>query len=292
MIIVKISGGLGNQLFQFSFGKFLSKKLHTKVLYDIQTNKVLNDFTPRLLNLSFFNIHLDFATKKDIRKMKRFSRGIWERIERIIILKFPFLNKTYFVESSNHQMISNKYIKDNCYYEGYWQTYNYLLLNDIELRKDISLKNSLSKEKIELAKDIVNSESVSIHIRRGDYITIKKNNDKYNICSMDYYLRAIVYLEKLYKNKLRFYVFSDDIDWAKSNFKDEKFNVMQGNQPGEDIYFMSLCKHNIIANSTFSWWGAWLNSNKNRIVITPKNWYKEYTNDSTIEFIPSDWVQL
>ena len=292
MVVVKISGGHGNQLFQYSFGQYLAKLLKTKVLYDIQTNKILNDFTPRGFGLSSFDIKLEIATQDEIKSLKYFTNGFFERIERMIALKFPFYFNTYYVESSLHKIISYRKIKDNCYYEGYWQTYNYLSINETELRREISIKTNLSKENDDLKKMIINSDSISIHIRRGDYISIKKNNDVFEICSMEYYESAIRYIEKTHDCKLCFYVFSDDIEWARKNFKGDKFRFISGNQPADDIYLMSLCKHNIIANSTFSWWAAWLNSYSDKIVISPKLWYVGKLNKNIANLIPEKWIQM
>lgn len=288
MIIVKLWGGIGNQLFQYSFGKYLSKYLNTEVKYDIQTIQKAKNFTKRSLGILDFNIHIEIASKEDNGKLKYFSKGIFARIERKLSQKLPFLFKTYFVESELHSRIDKSNIKDNCYYDGYWQSYHYL--NQIEsiISTEIILRYPLSKNCQSLISAIKNTESISIHIRRGDYINIKKNFDRFGVCSKHYYESSIQYISKLCENPI-FYIFSDDINWAKENFIGSQYCFVYGNLPSEDMYLMSQCKHNIIANSTFSWWGAWLNNKKDKTIIAPANWYNMKQNNATERLIPETW---
>jgi len=291
MIIVKISGGLGNQLFQYGFGQYLANELKTSVLYDIQTNLSIKDFTPRTLGLLNFKLELNIASKNDIRKIKFFTKGIFDRIERKLVKTIPFINKKYIIESTTTKTKSVFEIKDNCYYDGYWQQFKYLELNESLLKKQIHLNNSFEIENSAIINEIRNSHSVSIHIRRGDYVSIKKNTKIFQKCSKQYYENAIQYFEKR-NYKPVFYIFSDDIVWAKNNFKGDKFKFITGNQPAEDMFLMSLCNHNITANSTFSWWGGWLNSNLDKTVITPKSWYVGELNTIIDVLIPKQWIQI
>ena len=290
MIIIKIFGGLGNQLFQYSFGKYLELKLNTIVKYDIQTNKKIKNFTSRDIELQFLNISLEIATEDEIKKLKYFTSGILSRIERKIAQKLPCIIRSYFVEPSVQTIINYQNLKDNCYYDGYWQSYKYL--SDIEIApyKEISKKNFLVDKETQATK-ILSNESISIHIRRGDYLSIKKNSEIFSVCDMSYYEKAILYITQRLP-KPNFFIFSDDIDWAQRNFFGQQFYFIDGNIPSEDMHLMSLCKHNIIANSTFSWWAAWLNSNKNKIVIAPKQWYIGPLNKSTENLIPNSWIRM
>lgn len=291
MIIVKISGGLGNQLFQYYFGQYLSQKLNTKVLYDIQTIKSISNFTPRALDLSLLNFPLEIASKKDKRKINCFTSGVLDRIARKIAKKTPFLFNKYFVESSLHGTIHYNKLKDNCYYDGYWQSYKYLDPAKTIFLNANNLITSLTEGKTTLINQILNYPSISIHIRRGDYITVQKNFEYFGVCNKKYYEEAILYIIEKVNNPI-FYMFTDDLDWAKENFIGSQYIFITGNNPVEDLYLMSKCKHNIIANSTFSWWGAWLNLNKDKIVIAPKKWYKGKLNSVTTDLIPSSWIQL
>jgi len=290
MIIVKISGGLGNQLFQYTFGQYVAKKTNKDVVYDIQTDLRIANFTPRTLALLNFNLELNVATEKDIRKMRFFSKKSFQRIERKLVQLYPFLNKKYKVEKNFHSEFIQD-VKDNCYYDGYWQSFKYLDLNESLLRSQMVLDAYSLKNKAELIDRISNSQSVSIHIRRGDYISIKANSSIFNLCSLEYYSNAINYINSSFPNA-QYYIFSDDIEWTKLHFIGDQYLFMDGNEPIEDLYMMSLCKHNIIANSTFSWWSAWLNQDRNKIVIAPKQWYVGKQNDFIQELIPNKWIQM
>jgi hypothetical protein len=291
MVIVKIWGGLGNQLFQYNFGKYLASQLSTKVLYDIQIINNHRGFTPRDLNITLINIQLEIASKEDINKMKDCTNGFLSRIERKLAQKFPHLFSSFQVESTPHNIIDSHNLKDNCYYDGYWQNYQYLMTMELIFQNEFSLKSPLSENLKESVEKIKSSQSISIHIRRGDYISIKKNYKFYGVCSKIYYENAIQFITRnLFKPT--FYIFSDDLSWAKENFIGHQYNFITGNQPAEDLYLMSLCKHNIIANSTFSWWGAWLNQNAEKIVIAPKQWYNGELNKNTVDLIPSSWIRM
>lgn len=293
MIIVKISGGLGNQLFQYSFGRSLSIKLNTDLKFDIQTNYNYSFFTKRDVALKHFNIDLNLATKKEIRKLKYFENEFFVRMERKAVQKLPLLNRRYVVQNlfNNQKRIPN--YKDNCYYDGYWQSENYFKSIEDIIRKDLEFKFQINQNNQTIFDDINSNESVSIHIRRGDYITIKANSKLFPVCSIEYYRRGINFFVNKFKNPI-YFVFSDDIDWAKDNFKGNQFRFVDSNLdcPEIDLFLMSRCRNNIIANSSFSWWGAWLNRNKEKIIIAPKNWYNGKLNDSTIDLIPETWIRM
>ena len=137
----------------------------------------------------------------------------------------------------------------------------------------------------------MNSLSISIHIRRGDYLSNTKNSKLYSVCDLKYYKNATEHFTKTYPNPV-FYVFSDDIDWAKTNFTGGQFIFISGNRPSEDMYLMSRCRHNIIANSTFSWGAAWLNQNRGKIVIAPINWYRGKLNEYSRNLVPENWIRI
>ena len=285
MVIVKISGGLGNQLFQYAFGVYIANTLNVVVKYDIQTKLSIRDFTVR--NFGLESLELDIATQEEINKNRIFSVGFLSRIERKLVLLFPLSNRNYLIERGIHKFMDYCYLNDNCYYDGYWQCLQYASL----INKN-SLFNTLFFNPNEsIINQIQNLESISIHIRRGDYISIKKNKEIYHICEIDYYTSAIDYISSKCIRPM-FFIFSDDIEWAKKNFSSANYMFVNGNEPLMDLYLMSLCKHNIIANSTFSWWAAWFNTYSNKIVTAPAKWYKGNLNDNMNEFIPKAWIRL
>ena len=185
-------------------------------------------------------------------------------------------------------------LKGNLYLDGYWQTEMYFKSIRNELLDDFEIKSSPSGENSSMLDLICKSNSVSVHIRRGDYVNNAETFQKHGVSSMEYYNKAINYINKRVENT-HFFIFSDDIEWVRQNFTIKHaihfigFNDASKNF--EDLRLMKNCKHNIIANSSFSWWGAWLNENPNKIVIAPANWFNDIS-VNTNNLIPSDWVSI
>lgn len=294
MIIVKIKGGLGNQLFQYAFGLYLKNSLNSEVFYCIDVDKKNKNLTKRELGISKFNFTLKTVDYKSVERYKLFDSGILDRIEHKLHRLFPILNYNgYVVEPTNHEMISTKFIRNNCFYDGYWQNLNYLKSNNQSLIENLKLKDGIKDENTFNKIKSVENNSVSIHVRRGDYISIKKNADIFSISSIDYYKKAIEIIEKKITNP-EYFIFSDDIEWCKLNFKVGNFHFITGNSAEQDLLLMSKCRHNIIANSTFSWWAAWLNNYENKIVIAPYNWYVDSKLNKRLngDFILDNWLQI
>jgi len=284
MVIVKIWGGLGNQLFQYSFGKYLAAKLCTAVKYDIQTTNSLNSFTQRELAIAAFNVQLDVATAAEINENKYFRNIHFARLERKLAQAFPALLRTHIVESNEPKPFGALHFKDNCYYEGYWQSYKYLAPVEDSLRQQITMKQPLSEAVSTTLREIAAAPSVSIHVRRGDYL----HNKYFATCPMDYYKKAMAYFTE---TGTKFYIFSDDIAWCRENFIGSQYVFITGNENFEDMYLMSYCSHNIISNSTFSWWAAWLNNNAEKITITPRDWHKRH-NEKYNDLLPLHWIKI
>ncbi len=286
MIIVKIWGGLGNQMFQYSFGQYLANRLSVPVKYDIQLANSLSSFVSRDFALSHFNAEAIAATKEEVDKMKYFQNVHWARLERKLAQQLPSLFKHHIVEHNSPRPPEILPVKDDCYYEGYWQSLKYVAPVEKTLRRHFSLKESLSPQALEINNKIVSSYSVAIHVRRADYLTTKD----YEACSIEYYKKAIAYLQERFSG-LSFFVFTDDAPWCKENFPGEEFLVVSGNRHFEDMALMSRCRHAIIANSTFSWWGAWLNENKGKLVIAPEKWHVRH-NEKKAGLFPVDWIKI
>lgn len=289
MIIIKIHGGLGNQMFCYIVYKkilLIGKEIYVDIK---DTYKSHNGY--ELENI--FNIK---TIKADINTSIYYSdsnSNILQRVRRKIFGR----RKTFFKEKIEFKYDNNIFNIDNDkYLSGYWQSIKYLEGIEDEIRKDFTFKNKLDNKNLEALNLINNSNSISIHIRRGDYF--RGNNEKLfgNIATVDYYKKAMKIIEEKIENPV-YFVFSNDMEWVKENieFKCEAnyidWNV--GEDSYKDMQLMSNCKHNIIANSTFSWWGAWLNNNQNKIVIAPKKWInKEGINSDEIELFYDDWILL
>jgi len=282
MIIVKLKGGLGNQLFQYAFGRLLSIKRNTSVKFDVLSvdkRDIHRDF-----KLDKFNTKIELASSEEVEE-NEYPFGL---ISKILAWATRKILRNYNIGYSEKIIYSN-----NKYYDGYWQSYKYLEPIKKELLTEISLKESVNKKYSELISRINSSNSVSIHIRRGDYVNDSKTKKAHVTFGLEYYEEAI----KIIKDKIKdpvFFVFSDDISWVKENLK-INYPIFFVSNPEikdyEELIIMSTCKHNIIANSSFSFWGAWLNQNQNKTVLAPKKWsnlyQKEYKN-----ICPENWIKI
>lgn len=288
MVIIKITGGLGNQLFQYGFGKLLENK-NFEIKFDIQTEVTAKNFTERKLDLQKFTHSLAIATSGDVQQYIRFPSGLLWRAERKLS-QLLRLNSRYYVQKNAHARAEK--LKDGTYYDGYWQLCAYMDdVREILLREIIPDQNFFEKYR-QILTELGAENSVSIHVRRGDYIHIAVNRKIFEVCEIDYYEDAIKYMKAKLLNP-KFYIFTQDIEWAEENFSGSEFQVMKGGSAIEDMMLMSKCKNNIIANSTFSWWSAWLNTNAAKLVVAPKKWYKNSElNGETQNLIPRNWIRI
>lgn len=176
--------------------------------------------------------------------------------------------------------------------DEYYQNEKYFIDIADEIKKEFVLKNDFSAKAKEYLQRIENSNSVSLHIRRGDYVANKKINAYHGVCGLDYYNEAMKIIKEKINNPI-FFVFSDDIHWAEENLKGTEFVFVSCPEieDVEELILMSKCKHNIIANSSFSWWGAWLNKNPEKIVIAPKRWFNDKKAEQ-INIAPANWLRI
>ena len=291
MIVSNVIGGLGNQMFQYAAGRAHSLKLGVSLRLDTR------DFSGYQLHQGFelnrlFNCCAEIATDIDLAK----TIG-WQRVKLAQrLLRKPqfkqFRHKNYVVEPYFNYWSDIKQLKDIVYLDGYWQSEQYFIEFADKIRAEFSFKLPFSAQNAEISEQISQVNAVSLHVRRGDYVSNKKNAF-ISVCSLDYY-RAAIEQTKSQVDKPVFFVFSDDIDWVKSNLVLDKTTVFvshnDGSESFNDMRLMSLCKHHIIANSSFSWWGAWLNANPNKIVIAPKQWFASKLDDS--DLVPANWLRL
>ena len=295
MIIVQLTGGLGNQLFQYAMGRAISLQSCEKLYLDITSyswDKL------RTYALTPFSISAEIALKSDVEALKQMKPFLIDRIlaklkgEKIPYYKLPFIKEQSFACDFNF----TSFRKKNIYIEGYWQSEHYFksirshLVNELCIsRTNFSLQGQ--KYKVQIEKD---SYSVSIHVRRGDYVSNSLTTDFHGLCDISYYQDAIKKISMDVPNPT-FYIFSDDKDYVKEIFHTLNDVVFIEYVPFdfEELLLMSYCKHNIIANSSFSWWGAWLNMNKYKIVIAPNRWFaNKEMNDTNRYLIPENWFKL
>ncbi len=296
IIVAKIFGGLGNQMFQYAFGASLAKMHNAELLVDVRS--CIN--STRGFMLSNFNITAKIASEDDLTKFNDVAK--LGRNPLIDFLSSPFKYLKYMIQH-NCRIPERVYVysdRHSCfngsaYIYGAWQSPKYFHDIKNEIFKEYTLKNAIDDVNLQTLENITKTDSVSIHVRRGDYVGEKYKNDFAHL-DINYYMDSIKYMKDRYPNAV-FFIFSNDIDWCKSNFgNSDNFQYVDQNneQTGYiDMYLMSQCKHNIIANSTFSWWGAWLNKNENKIVICPSEWFGPNLKHQSIkDLYEEDWIKL
>ena len=279
MITVKLLGGLGNQMFQYAIGRHLSIRNNSSLtldLADLLKREESISYTPRNFELDVFNI--EYASKILPGEFRSFKDQ----------LTFRFLTKK--INENGHKFDDKVLsLKRNVYLNGWWQNEKYF--NGVKniIRNDFTLKPGVLPDNESLEKKISSVNSVSVHFRLGDYLSNPAAKNFHGILELDYYKKAIDKIAGLVAAP-HFFIFSDDISWVKKNFvlEQEHTFITHEEHAAVDMYWMSVCKHNIIANSSFSWWGAWLNQNPDKIVIAPKKWF----NSTPTEILPDRWMQL
>lgn len=288
MIIVKLKGGLGNQMFQYAIGRRLSEYYHTKLKLDTSLYQEEDGgITPRGYQLNRFFTTAEIARPKDLKFF--FTAGSLLNKAR----KF-LANGKYIAEQSFRFNPEFLRFGKNCYLDGYWQCEHYF--SDISglIRKEFRLKLLFEGKNKHLADLIGSVNAVSLHIRRGDYVENPITNQFHGSCSPEYYEKAVHHMGKEIKNP-HFFVFSDDPAWVNNNFRiDFPMTIVAHNDDSngfEDMRLMSICKDHIIANSSFSWWGAWLNGREQKIVIAPQKWFNDQSVD-TSTIIPEKWLKF
>ncbi len=305
-VVVKIFGGLGNQMFQYAIGKSISVK--NKLDFQIESKSGFkNDFYERSFGLSHYNIKSD-EVDSEILPKKIIKSSRFDFIQKIIDFfdnRFPFLN--YLLDSKHWEIVYEKNLyfnpsvfnsSKNKYLIGYWQSELYFKDIRVELLNEFSLRAPLDSINYQFSENIKNTNSVGVHYRRLHGISkgliSKSNSTVLGIVSDDYYKKAIDYMINHNKD-LTLFIFSDDINWVRMNVEFNQkviFVDINGDDKNYlDMYLMSLCKHQIIANSSFSWWAAWLNKNESKIVISPRNWYINESMNKN-DTIPTNWIKL
>lgn len=276
--IIIIRGGLGNQMFIYAFYLSLKKKYPFSIFF--------------LDMLDSWFAHGGYDILKVFQLENRKTYKFYMQIRNICDEYFTKYLFDRFLENSVHEIVSTQRNKRKTLliYDGFWQSEKYFeSVKDTVKQKFKFDLNKLNHESKFLLAEINRNNSVAIHVRRGDYLN---HNEIFgNICTVDYYMKAISQLKEVEKD-LHFYFFSDDKDWIKKNINLENSSMVDcnyGEDSWQDMCLMSYCKHNIIANSTFSWWGAWLNNNPNKIVIAPKKWSNTIKD---VEVIPNSWIKL
>lgn len=283
MNIIYIDGGLGNQMFQYALAMKL-EHLGRQVRLDV--TKYADHYAHNGFELDkIFHIDTPLAENREIKKLGYLKENHWTGL-----LKKSFFCKKTFYSNESSMFDDRVFTLDHHYLEGYWQSEKYFLDIKEKVWKTYTFPEFSTEQQRYYAKKIQETCSVSVHIRRGDYLEYAYLQD---ICTLDYYKSAMRYFRENCLKPVDFFIFTNDIPWAKEHFCGKDCHLVEGNVGSEsfrDMQLMTLCKHNIVANSSFSWWGAWLNRNPEKKVIAPERW----TNDpleSTQDIIPESWIK-
>ncbi len=273
--VVRFNGGLGNQMFQYAFYLRL-KKEHPLSLFLFDTEKAQCNHCGYELDKVFY-----IDSIKQARNYRRLKRH-WPKLE----TKFHTIKQETSLRYSLDPFLIHRF---GIIYEGFWQSEKFFLPIENKVRTTFSFQEGKLNDKTkETAVFLNSSNSVSVHIRRGDYL---QHADVFGLCTSEYYKKAITFIKERIDSPT-FVFFSDDIEWVRQNVNCKNAIYVSwnhGNDSWQDMYLMSLCKHNIIANSSFSWWGAWLNPNIEKMVVAPKQWFL-YSNNYDI--LPDKWIKL
>jgi hypothetical protein len=290
MKIVKILGGLGNQMFQYAFYKSLTKNFG-------EVKADLSEFSRYSLHNNYelarvFDLQVQTSSYYENLFIGGQNRDFLSRT----LKKITGVRKTYYEQPNASSFDASLYYDTkNCYLDGYWQNEHYFSKIKSQIKSDFSFKLLKDRDNLTISELINCSFSVGIHVRRGDYV-----NHSYlgNICTLEYYQKSIEYFTNKYEN-VHFFIFSNDILWCRNNLliKTAKtyVDINFGKDNFKDMQLMTLCKHIIIANSSFSWWAAYLNSNQHAEVIAPYYWFTPLNKNSlevSNQLIPASWRRI
>jgi hypothetical protein len=291
MIIVKLAGGLGNQMFQFALGRHLAHKHQCELKLDLTAfndKRPRKNFVPRDYDLEIFNVRAEAATSNEIAAFCKRTRV--EVLDKALNKMFG-TKATYIREPHFHFSREVFNAQDNVYLEGYWQTEKYFADIDSILRSEFSFREPMSDKAESLAQEISCVNSVCVNVRRGDFVT----NHRHGWFGTDYFEQGERIIEQNSSDHV-FYVFSDDIEWCEENLRFKRpamfvSHEFSGRKFQDYIRLMALCKHFIIPNSSFAWWAVWFSQNPERTVIAPKRWFNMPSLDTSDLFQPN-WIKI
>jgi hypothetical protein len=292
VIISHVIGGLGNQMFQYAAGRALSLARGVPLHLDTQ------DFAGYSLHNGFelhriFCFNAPVASKKDIRQVLGW-RAFDPMRRKLFHPRLQNLRgKKLFVDSLSNQRHCLADMPHACYLMGNWQSERHFTEVAAAIRADFTFRAEPMGRNVELADLISSVPAVSLHVRRGDIAANPASLAVHGLCTLEYYRKAIDHVAAKLASP-EFVIFSDDMDWVRQNLRIgypcHYVDHNKGPESYNDMRLMSLCQHHIIANSSFSWWGAWLNPNKEKVVVAPKRWFA--ANYDSTEIVPTSWIQI
>jgi hypothetical protein len=284
-VISRLHGGLGNQLFQYAVGRAVALRTGAELLLD---TRQFTESNPFQYDLGHFAIQARVASEAELppAKNRPIAYALWRTFGRSP--RFIREQKLGFNERIET-------IGDDCYLHGYFQSQRYFEDIAPTLWSDLAFKQAIDGDNARMAERIKSGPSVSMHIRRGDYVANAKAQATHGSTDLAYYQRALDEVRARSDQDPVVYLFSNDPDWVRENMKLDAelvpVAINDGRTAHEDLRLMSLCDHNIITNSTFSWWGAWLNPSHGKIVVAPAKWFAS-EKLSNPDITPPGWLRL
>jgi hypothetical protein len=292
MIIAGLKGGLGNQMFQYAAGRRLALKHQTCLKLDTSFLEQKNEdhITVRRFELSLFNLEADFATAREISDVRNFKNRLFSKLN--LGSQNPYVQEKFF--QFDPAILR---LPDNVYLDGHWMTEKYFTDVESVIRNDFSFRNPVLPQGRNILDRIQSGNSICIQVRRGDYVLNPKVLQVHGVTSIEFFRRAINFISSKITNP-EFFIFSDDSTWCVDNFGDlqsvcfvEKELEKHGAKNSDYLQLMSRCKHFIISNSTYGWWGAWLSNTPGKLVVAPTNWFVDKTRN-TQDIYPESWIKM
>ena len=291
MIIIRLKGGMGNQMFQYALGLKLADQLNTELQLDLSSllDRSKGDFVYRNYDLPIFQVESKFIANPTLLKTIYKTRS--SRISKLVRNQVS-RNRNYIKEKHFH--FQEKIVMqpiDNTIYEGWFQSPKYFEGIEAKVRQHFTFKNEILPGSQIIFEKIASTNSICLNVRRTDFLKV----DNLNITSRDYFLSAAQAIAEKVSDP-HFFIFSDDVDWCrehlKLNFPTQLVDHShKGFKFSNYMQLMKACKHFIIPNSSFAWWAVWLNENPSKIVVAPKNWFND-PSINTQDLVPPQWLRL
>jgi hypothetical protein len=295
IVIARLMGGLGNQMFQYATGRALALRREAELKLDVSGfAAAVGGHTKRRYELGSFSIHGSVASDGDIARCGCAGTLRFDRVLRW--LRIGKADDTWPIYSEPHFQFDPavRELPVPVCLHGYWQSERYFADIAGVLRQEFTAREPSDRKNEALAAAIDAANAVSLHVRRGDYVDNPTTHRYHGTCSLEYYRRAVDHIAAR-AGRPHLFVFSDDLQWTRANLRFAAPTTFVGaNSPDcgyRDMLLMARCRHHIIANSSFSWWGAWLNPSRDKIVVAPQDWFGASRND-TRDLAPPTWVRL
>ena len=291
MIICRFHGGLGNQIFQYAAGRALALRHQTSLIADA---RLFRTYRTHDYVIDRYQVEMTDSTVADLQGLRlppesqnRVTRAVWALQNR------GRLN--YFLEQGLQYHPEFETLGDNVYLRGYFQCERYFRQITPQLRQELTRPEPVDDQNRRILDQIRSVNAVSLHLRRGNYVSDPKANKVHGTCPLGYYSEAAKHIAERTGRAPTFFVFSDSPEWVQENLKlPFEMRLMTHNSiddPSMDLLLMSSCQHHVIANSSFSWWGAWLNPSPKKIVVACRQWFADPTKNDQ-DLVPESWVRL